>query len=61
MQNTSLIILTIITLIVVSWLFRYELVGSERASYMLDRWDGSVHFIIGKEIYEVKKKTDDTP
>ncbi len=55
MNCKSLIISTIIVMITIAWLFRYDIeYGSERAGYRLDRWTGNVDWILGDEMHRVK-------
>ena len=56
MNKKSLLYAGIISLIVLSWFFRYDIVTSDRAAaYRLDRWTGNVDFIVGDAMERVKR------
>jgi len=56
MDKRLSLIAVIISLIVLSWLFRYDIVTSDSAvAYRLDRWSGNVEFIIATEMERVER------
>jgi hypothetical protein len=56
MDSKSLIISTIIIMVTLTWLFRYDIVVGEKISYRLDRWTGSVDYILVDEMGRVKQE-----
>jgi len=56
MNKKSLLYAAIISVIVLSWFFRYDIVTSDKAAaYRLDRWTGNVEFIVGARMERAER------